>query len=514
MSEAMSEAVLSLSGVSKSFGRIEVLHDIDLTLRRGEVQALIGENGAGKSTTMKILAGYQPASSGRLYLDGIETRFADLYDGEAAGIVMIHQEFNLAEQLTVEQNIFLGRELRRGLLLDKSKMRSLTRSFLDRVKCSVAPDALVSSLSNSEKQMVEIAKALSRDARVLIMDEPTAVLTTRETAVLMAQVRALKEQGTAILFTSHKLDEVAEISDVVSIMRDGRVVHTGPTSEIDEDRMARAMVGRDVSDLYPAKTAVAPDADVILSVRGLSVPGFSKEASFDLKAGEILGLGGMVGSGRTELMEGLCGLRPAQAEQILLFGEPLQIKTPGDAQRRGLCYLTEDRKLRGLLLNWGMRENLTLQTLFKFGAWFIDKRSEETALDSAIKEFDIRAGSRDVTVGNLSGGNQQKLLLAKVMLSEPRILVVDEPTRGIDIGTKQQIYVFLRDLAAQGVAVIMISSEMPELIGLADRILVMRQGQIEGELAQGDITEDAIVRLSMGLSATTARPPTAEMAGA
>ncbi len=435
-------------------------------------------------------------------------------DGEAAGIVMIHQEFNLAEQLTVEQNIFLGRELRCGLLLDTSKMRSLTRSFLDRVKCAVAPDALVSSLSNSEKQMVEIAKALSRDARVLIMDEPTAVLTTRETAVLMAQVSALKEQGTAILFTSHKLDEVAEISDVVSIMRDGRVVHTGPTSEIDEDRMARAMVGRDVSDLYPAKTAIAPDAGVVLSVRGLSVPGFAREASFDLKAGEILGLGGMVGSGRTELMEGLCGLRPALAEQILLFGENLQIKTPGDAQKRGLCYLTEDRKLRGLLLNWGMRENLTLQTLSKFGTWLIDKRSEERALDSAIEDFDIRAGSRDVTVGNLSGGNQQKLLLAKVMLSEPRILVVDEPTRGIDIGTKQQIYVFLRDLAAQGVAVIMISSEMPELIGLADRILVMRQGQIEGELAQGDITEDAIVRLSMGLSATTARPPTAEMAGA
>jgi ribose transport system ATP-binding protein len=237
MGEAMSEAVLSLSGVSKSFGRIEVLHDIDLMVRRGEVQALIGENGAGKSTTMKILAGYQPASSGHLYLDGDETRFADLYDGEAAGIVMIHQEFNLAEQLTVEQNIFLGRELHRGLLLDKPKMRSLTRSYLDRLKCAVAPDALVSSLSNSEKQMVEIAKALSRDARVLIMDEPTAVLTTRETAVLMAQVRALKEQGTAILFTSHKLDEVAEISDVVSTMRDGQVVHTGPASEIDEDRM-------------------------------------------------------------------------------------------------------------------------------------------------------------------------------------------------------------------------------------------------------------------------------------
>lgn len=510
----MSDPVLSLEGVSKSFGPIEVLHDIDLSLRAGEVHALIGENGAGKSTTMKILAGYQPATSGSLHLDGVETHFADLYEGEAAGVVMIHQEFNLAEQLTVEQNIFLGRELTRGPLLDKARMRSLARSYLDRVKCAVATDALVSSLSNSEKQMVEIAKALSRDARVLVMDEPTAVLTNRETAVLMEQVRALREHGTAILFTSHKLDEVAEISDVVTIMRDGRVVHTGPTSEIDEDGMATAMVGRDVSDLYPAKAGVAADADVVLSVRNLSVPGFAKDASFDLQAGEILGLGGLIGSGRTELMEGLSGLRPATADQITLFGQIVQIKVPGDAQRLGVSYLTEDRKLRGLLLNWGMRQNLTLQNLHKFGKPFIDKPAEEAALDTAIEEFDIRAGSRDVKVGNLSGGNQQKLLLAKVMLSEPRILIVDEPTRGIDIGTKQQIYVFLRELAAKGFAIIVISSEMPELMGLADRILVMRQGQIEGELTGNAITEDAIVRLSMGLSATTAHTITDEMAGA
>ncbi|MCR4265210.1 sugar ABC transporter ATP-binding protein [Nitratireductor sp. ZSWI3] len=497
----MSVPVLSLEAVGKSFGPVKVLHEIDLALRAGEVHALIGENGAGKSTTMKILAGYQPASTGRLLLDGKETRFASLHEGEAAGIVMIHQEFNLAEQLTVEQNIFLGRELKRGPLLDKARMRSLTRRYLEHVKCRVAPDALVSSLSNSEKQMVEIAKALSRNARVLIMDEPTAVLTNRETEVLLEQVRALKEQGTAILFTSHKLDEVAAISDVVTIMRDGHVVHAGPTSETDEDGMAKAMVGRDVSDLYPAKGR-GPATDTVLSVRGLTVPGFAQDASFDLKAGEILGLGGLIGAGRTELMEGLAGLRPATADQITLFGEIVTIKTPSDAQRRGLCYLTEDRKLRGLLLNWGMRENLTLQTLFKFGGRFIDRRAEDAALDNAIREFGIRAGSRDVKVGNLSGGNQQKLLLAKVMLSEPRILIADEPTRGIDIGTKQQIYVFLRQLTAKGFAVIVISSEMPELMGLADRIIVMRSGQLAGELSGDEITEDAIVRLSMGLSAT------------
>lgn len=497
----MSAPVLSLEAVGKSFGPIKVLHDIDLVLRAGEVHALIGENGAGKSTTMKILAGYQPASTGRLLLDGEETRFDSQYEAETAGIVMIHQEFNLAEQLTVEQNIFLGRELKRGPLLDKKKMRSLTRSYLERVKCRVAPGALVSSLSNSEKQMVEIAKALSRDARVLIMDEPTAVLTNRETDILLEQVRALREHGTAILFTSHKLDEVAAISDVVTIMRDGHVVHAGPTSEIDEDGMATAMVGRDVSDLYPAK-GCGPASETVLSVRGLTVPGFGEDVGFDLKAGEILGLGGLIGAGRTELMEGLAGLRPATADQIVLFGEVVTIGRPSDAQRRGLCYLTEDRKLRGLLLGWGMRENLTLQTLYRFGGHFIDRRAENAALDNAIREFDIRAGSRDVKVGNLSGGNQQKLLLAKVMLSEPRILIVDEPTRGIDIGTKQQIYIFLRELAARGFAVILISSEMPELMGLADRIIVMRSGRLAGELSGNEITEDAIVRLSMGLSAT------------
>ncbi|SFH28125.1 sugar ABC transporter ATP-binding protein [Sulfitobacter dubius] len=493
--------VLALRDVSKSFGSIEVLHGVTLALEPGTVHALIGENGAGKSTTMKIMAGYQLPSKGDVQLDGAPVRFNSLHEGEMAGIVMIHQEFNLAEQLTVEQNIFLGRELKRGPLLDKAEMRRRTRDYLDRVACNVSPDALVSSLSNSDKQMVEIAKALSRDARVLIMDEPTAVLTKRETDVLFKQVAALRAAGTAVLFTSHKLDEVAEISDHVTIMRDGAVVHSGPSSDISEDEMATAMVGRDVSDLYPAKPGVERGAPEVLSVENLSVPGFASNVSFSLRQGEILGLGGLIGSGRTEVMEGLAGLRPATSDRVTLFGQPLQFKQPSDAQQAGLCYLTEDRKLRGLLLERGMRENLTLQNLHKFGGFLIDRGAEETALTHAISEFDIRAGSRDVRVGNMSGGNQQKLLLAKIMLSEPRILIVDEPTRGIDIGTKQQIYAFLRKLADQGHAIIVITSEMPELIGLADRVMVMRLGEVSGTLNAGEITEDAIVRLSMGLRA-------------
>lgn len=494
-----SPPVVALNAVSKSFGPVEVLHGVDLALEAGSVHALIGENGAGKSTTMKILAGYQPPTKGDIRVEGRGVQFASLQDGEAAGIVMIHQEFNLAEQLTVEQNIFLGRELKRGPLLDKAEMRRRTQNYLSRVACDVSPDALVSGLSNSEKQMVEIAKALSRDARVLIMDEPTAVLTNRETDVLFKQVAVLRAAGTAILFTSHKLDEVAEISDRVTIMRDGAVVHAGPTTEMTEDAMATAMVGRDVSDLYPAKPGVAVDAPVVLEVENLSVPGFAANVSFTLHKGEILGIGGLIGSGRTELMEGLAGLRPASSAKIELFGQPAQFKRPNDAQQAGLCYLTEDRKLRGLLLERGMRENLTLANLHKFGGMLIDRRAEEVALTDAIAEFDIRAGTRDVRVGNMSGGNQQKLLLAKVMLSEPRVLIVDEPTRGIDIGTKQQIYAFLRGLADAGQAIIVITSEMPELIGLADRVMVMRLGAVSGMLAPEDINEDAIVRLSMGL---------------
>ncbi len=490
---------LTLTKICRSFGPVQVLHDVDITLIPGEVHALIGENGAGKSTTMKIMSGYLSPTEGTVTLNGAPVSFANSQAAEAQGVVLIHQEFNLADQLSVEQNIFLGHEKRRGLFLDKTTMQAETRALLQRLNCQVDPSARVRDIANADKQMVEIAKALSRNAKVLIMDEPTAVLTEREAEVLFEQVERLKAEGVAILFTSHKLDEVKRIADQITILRDGHMVSHGPASNYDEDQMAEAMVGRDVSSLYPVR-AGSVGTEAALEVTGLSVPGFAQDVSFTLNKGEILGISGLIGSGRTEMMEGLVGLRSATGK-VRINGAPVTIKSPRQAQAAGLCYLTEDRKSRGLLLNKGMRENLTLQCLPDFTNWLVDQKSEEKALTKAIEDFDIRAPTRHVAVGNLSGGNQQKLLIAKVMLADPNIVIIDEPTRGIDIGTKQQIYEFIHALSAQGKSIIVISSEMQEVIGLADRTLVMRTGRIAGEVSGADMTEDKIVRLAMGLDA-------------
>ncbi|MBT0959066.1 sugar ABC transporter ATP-binding protein [Alphaproteobacteria bacterium KMM 3653] len=490
---------LSLSAICRSFGPVQVLHDIDITLAPGEVHALIGENGAGKSTTMKIMSGYLAPTTGEVRLNGTPVSFANSQDAEARGVVLIHQEFNLADQLTVEQNIFLGHEKRRGLFLDKAAMRAETEALLARLNCSVDPLARVRDIANADKQMVEIAKALSRNAQVLIMDEPTAVLTEREAETLFEQVDRLKAQGVAILFTSHKLDEVKRISDQITVLRDGHVVSQGVASDYNEDQMAEAMVGRDVSSLYPVREGEI-GSDLALEVAGLTVPGFATDISFTLRRGEILGFSGLIGSGRTETMEGLVGLRSASGA-VRINGKDVSLKSPRQAQAAGLCYLTEDRKGRGLLLDKGMRENLTLQSLPDFTRLVIDQGAEDAALTQAIEDFDIRAPTREVAVGNLSGGNQQKLLIAKVMLADPEVVIIDEPTRGIDIGTKQQIYEFIHALSAQGKSIIVISSEMQEVIGLADRVLVMRSGRIEGEVSGAEMTEDKIVRLAMGLSA-------------
>ena len=502
--------VLEACRLSKSFGPVEVLHGIDFALRAGKVHALIGENGAGKSTLMKCLAGYQPASSGEIRLNGSKAAFPDSEVAEKAGVVLIHQEFNLAEQLSAEANIFLGREWKRGFFLDRKGMREKAAALLEELATPVDTRLPVSKLSVSQKQMVEIAKALARNARVLIMDEPTAVLTGREAEVLFQQIDRLRADGVAILYTSHKLDEIARIADEVTVLRDGAFVASGTVGEMPPDRMAELMVGRELSDLFPQKTRRPPSA-VVLSIRDFKVPGHVETASFDLQRGEILGFAGLVGAGRTELMEGIMSLRPATGT-IARNGHTVRIRSPKDATRNGLAYLTEDRKGRGLLLTYGLRENLTLLALDRFSGLFVDVAAEESALDDAIVRFDIRAATKTMPVGNLSGGNQQKLLLAKTMLVEPDIVILDEPTRGIDIGTKQQIYAFIHALALEGRSVIVISSEMSEVIGLCHRVIVMRSGRLAGEVEGAEITEDAIVRRAMGLDVSPARGTATEAA--
>ena len=486
--------ILALRDVHKSFGPIEVLHGVDFALAGGEVHALIGENGAGKSTIMKILGGFLETTAGSVFLDGKPAPYRSGAEAEALGVVVIHQEFNLAQDLTVAENIYLGREIG-GLFLNHKAMRKGAQDLLDQLESHVRPDARIRDLPVSDRQMVEIAKALSRNARVLIMDEPSAVLTHREVQILFRQIDRLRAAGVALLYTSHRLDEVSHIADRITVLRDGAVVRRAKRGELTEDGMATAMVGRDLTDIFPPRRTEF--GSVALELRDFAVPPLVEGISLSLRRGEVLGISGLVGSGRTELAEGLVGLRP-HGGSVSRSGAPIRIRSVTDAAQHGIGYLTEDRKERGLLLEKSLRVNLTLPDLPRFGAPLLSRAKEEEALTQAIADFDIRAPERGMEVGNLSGGNQQKLLLAKTMLPDPEVVIIDEPTRGIDIGTKSQIYAFIDRLAREGRSVIVISSDMPEILGLSDRVLVMRQGRAAAVLEGDEITEHALVRAIMG----------------
>ncbi len=490
--------VLSASRISKSFGDVQVLFSVDFDLRQGEVHALMGENGAGKSTLVKILSGFEQPTSGEILLDGKPVTLPPNGQAEALGIVIIHQEFNLADHLTVTESLFLGRELHRFGVLDRKAMRVEARRVLDMLGSHVSETALISDLAVADKQMVEIAKAISRKARVVFMDEPTAVLSRDETDALFAQVRKLRDQGTSFVFVSHKLDEVTALSDRVTVLRDGQWIKTAPTALLDGESIAQLMVGRELSSLYPGKREPDVDEAVVLSVRGVST-GFVRDASFDLRKGEILGFSGLIGSGRTELMEAITGLTPRRAGEVQINRAP----QPADLRSTvaaGLVYMTKDRKSKGLLLGSDMTANLTLQSLDRHGRWgYLSPKSEATALAKARRKFDIRVRDRNIVAGRMSGGNQQKLLLAKVMETNPQIIIMDEPTRGIDVGTKQQIYHFIAALAREGHSIIVVSSEMPEIIGTCTRVAVMREGRIVGMLEGDEINEQEIMRYAAGL---------------
>jgi ribose transport system ATP-binding protein len=481
------------NNIVKEFGPVRVLHGVDFALEPGRVVGLLGENGAGKSTLMKILAGYERPTAGQLIVDGVERRFADAREAEALGIALIHQEFNLAEHLTIAQNIFLGHEKTRGGLLDRKAMSREAAVCLEQVGLDVDPDTRVADLIVAEKQLVEIAKALSRKARLLIMDEPTASLSTGETRKLFALMARLKLEGVTIVYISHKLDEMEAHTDEVVVMRDGKFVTRALTVDTDRRQMANLMVGRDVSDMFPPKRYAPPDAPALLRVTGLSVPGWIADLDFQVRAGEILGFAGLVGAGRTEAFEAIIGLRPRSAGRIEIDGRAVDIRSPRDAMRHGLNYLSEDRKGKGLHVDLGLRENLTMMTLERDARPWLDIKAGRAALDAAITDFGIRLRDPDCAARSLSGGNQQKLALAKYLRSDPRVIVLDEPTRGVDVGAKRDIYTLIHRLAGEGRAVVVISSELIELIGLSHRVAVLHGGHLQAVLGPDQLTEENLI---------------------
>jgi len=494
---------VQFEGICKDFGPVRVLHEVSFAIQKGEVHALIGENGAGKSTLMKILGGYYAPSAGRVLVDGQAVHFRDSREAEDLGLVLIHQEFNLAEDLGIAENIFLGRELRRGLLLDESAMNERAAAALLQVGLRLDPRRKVGTLIVAEKQLVEIAKALSRRVKLLIMDEPTATLTPDETQTLFKLIARLKAEGVTILYISHKLEEVKAISDAVTVLRDGRHVRTAPTQGLSQQEMANLMVGRELSDMFPPKTALeSPKA--VFRAEEVSVPGWARNVSFELHRGEILGFAGLVGAGRTELFEGILGLRPRSGGRFVLEGRPIELKSPSQALEHGIVYLSEDRKGKGLHVNMELRPNLTLMALELYARPLLDPSAEARAFAEAAKRFNVRGGAAESKASALSGGNQQKLALAKILHPNPKIVVLDEPTRGVDVGAKREIYFLIRTLAQEGRSVIVISSELVELIGLCHRLVVMRSGHVTGVLGQREMSEPEIIAYATGLKGSHA----------
>ena len=491
------QSLLRATEVVKEFSGVRVLNRINFDLAPGEVLGIIGENGAGKSTLIKIISGIYQLTSGALHLNGRAVEIKSPLAAKRLGISTVPQEFNLIGQMTVFENIFLGSELRSGPFLDKSSMRRRTAELLNELNSDISPEDRVETLSVAQKQMVEIAKALVHDSKILILDEPTTVLTKQEVALLFSRVRDLAAKGVAVVFISHKLHEISEICDRVLILRDGEQISLTPAGELDEQEMALRMVGRELTQLFPEKAK--PREEVALAVEDLTVPGFVEKASFELHRGEVLGLAGLLGSGQTEMAEAVMGFRRISAGRIAVKGRTLERMNPRNSIDAGIAYLSEDRQGKGLVLNFDIPANITLSTLKKYGRMLINKKAEREKSDGYVKRFNIRAVSLLSELQYLSGGNQQKVYLAKAMDIEPEILILNEPTRGIDVNAKSEIYHFVNALAADGIACLIISSEMEEIIGVCSRVLVMRDGRITGQLNGRSINEEDIMLYAAGL---------------
>ncbi|RIV18726.1 sugar ABC transporter ATP-binding protein [Fibrisoma montanum] len=490
--------LLTIRGLTKTFSGVKALDNVELTVREGEVHALMGENGAGKSTLMKILMGLLSPDSGEITLEGQALKNGSVNEAMKRGIAMIHQEIMAVPELTVAQNIFLGRETTGGLFgwLNDNRLNQQAKQLLDQIGVSIRPDTQMKYLSVAEMQMVEIARAISNDARVIIMDEPTSALSDKEVTTLFGIIRDLKQKGVAIIYISHKMDEIFTIADTITVLRDGQYIGTRPAAKLDIDTLIAMMVGRQLDSLFPESTIRT--GKEVLAVRQLSRAGVFSDVSFTVHEGEVLGIAGLMGAGRTEIARAIFGLDRISSGEIRIKGQPVTIRSPQDAIQHGIGYVSEDRKGWGFVPRLSVKQNITLASLQTYASGLlIREKSETEAATKLIADLRIKTAGPDQEVMYLSGGNQQKVVIAKVLLASPDVIILDEPTRGIDIGAKAEIYKLINQLKANGIAIVIISSELPEILGLSDRILVLTKGKQTAMLSREEATQETIMAYAM-----------------
>ncbi|MDY3617982.1 sugar ABC transporter ATP-binding protein [Agathobaculum sp.] len=488
----MSEFILEMNHIAKSFPGVKVLDDVTFQVRPGEVHALMGENGAGKSTLMKILMGIYTADAGEVVLDGQPLVARNPRDAMDKGVSMIHQELNPILDMQVFENIYIGRECKKGLLVDKKRMVEETTKLLRDLGIDISATAYMRELSVAQCQLIEIVKAISLSSKVVVMDEPTSAITDREVETLFQQIRRLKSENVAVIYISHKMDEIFQICDTITVLRDGKFIGTDAAANMTNDQLIRMMVGRDITDVFPKTEAQI--GEIVLEVKDLSLGRHVRHVNFSLRRGEVLGIAGLVGAGRSELVETIFGMRHKTEGEIFVNGQPVNITHPRHAIAHKIALITEDRKFTGLNLVGTVAENITLVDLAHlFPAGLIDRKKENKVSDHYIQELSIKTPSAQQLVGNLSGGNQQKVVIAKWLLSDPDIIILDEPTRGIDVGAKRDIYLLIGELVKNGKAVIVISSEIPEVMGLSDRIIVMAEGRLTGEIDRKNFSQERIM---------------------
>lgn len=490
----MSEIILTMKGIDKSFPGVHALDHVDFEVRKGEVHALMGENGAGKSTLMKVLTGIYKKDSGTITYEGKEVEFLNPKEAQDAGIVIVHQELNMIGHLTVAQNIFIGREFMKGGLIDDDRMNQETQKLFDKLNIDIDPTVKIGKLTVGKQQMCEIAKAISHDAKVIVFDEPTAALTEAEIEELFKIIRDLRSKGIGIVYISHRMDEIKVITDRVTVMRDGKYVGTLITKDCTKDDIINMMVGRVIYEDPKTKSNVAKDAPVVLKVEHLNAGKMVRDVSFELRKGEILGVAGLMGAGRTETARALFGADPKDSGEIYINGEKVEINSPMDAVAHGIGYLSEDRKRFGIVVQKTVAENSTMASLENFmSRIFINKKKEKSIAEKYVERLKTKTPGVDQLVVNLSGGNQQKVVIAKWLVKNCDILIFDEPTRGIDVGAKSEIYHLMNELVAEGKSIIMISSEMTEILRMSDRIMIMCEGRKTGEIDISEATQEKIM---------------------